>query len=139
MGARGGLLINRLIFFTHKSRVNIAWSPTIWNIAGHITEGAGLLAGRTLLRHGIGPKCVTTIGTFPLCHGSHLPSKMRNVECGVRNNNISYHFRAFKKISNPPSSPFVKRGKSFYLPLVSDPERSDPEGKGRWGGILQVF
>jgi hypothetical protein len=33
----------------------------------------------------------------------------------------------WKRVSNPPSSPFVKRGKYFYPPF----------GKGRWGGILK--
>jgi hypothetical protein len=55
------LFIDGLILFAHESRVNIAWSPAVWNITSHITEGAGLLAGRTSLGHGIGSERVTTI------------------------------------------------------------------------------
>jgi len=57
----GKLLINGLILFAYESWVNIARSSAIRNIASYITEGAGLFAGRTSLRHGIGPKCVTAV------------------------------------------------------------------------------
>ena len=40
-----------------------------------------------------------------------------------------YQFRAFEKTTNPPSSPFVKRGKSFLLPLE----------KGGGEGFYEVF
>jgi len=39
---------------------------------------------------------------------------------GVRSSELlegRYHFSALKKTSNPPSSPFVKRGKTLLLPL----------------------
>jgi len=55
------LFINGLILFAYESRINIAWPPAIRNIASYITEGASLFAGRTSLRHGIGPKCVTAV------------------------------------------------------------------------------
>jgi hypothetical protein len=55
------LLVHGFVLFAYESRVNITRSPAIRNIARHITEGAGLLAGRTSLGHGIGSERVTTI------------------------------------------------------------------------------
>jgi hypothetical protein len=48
-------------FFAHQSGVNISRSTAVRNITAHIAEGAGLLAGRTSIGHGISPKRVTTI------------------------------------------------------------------------------
>ena len=100
--------INGFVLFAHQSGIDISWSTAIRDVTGYIAEGAGLLAGWALVWHGLGPKRITTIRTFPL---RHWITSLR--KCGVQNKNISYHFRGFEKISNPPSSPFVKRGKSF--------------------------
>ena len=76
---RQALFIDGFVLFAHESRIEIPWSSTVGNIAGHIAEGAGLLARRTSLRCRISPKSITAIRTFPLCHLYHLP-----FQCGTR-------------------------------------------------------
>jgi hypothetical protein len=55
------LFIDGFVFLASQSGVNIARSPAIRDITGHIAEGAGLFAGGTSIRHGLGFKGVTTI------------------------------------------------------------------------------
>jgi len=87
---KGGSFINRLFLFTHQSGIDISWSSTVGNIAGHVAEGAGLLARRTSIRQGICSKSVTTTRTLPLRHLYHLPRLMRNSDCGMRSKRTFY-------------------------------------------------
>lgn len=68
------LFINGFVLLSHQSGIDISWSAAIRDVTGYIVEGAGLLAGWALIRHGLGPKRITTIRTFPLRHRLRLLS-----------------------------------------------------------------
>jgi len=63
-----GLIVNGFFLLAHQPRIDIPRSPALRDIAGHIAEGACLLAGRTLIRRRLCRKGIVAIGTFPLSH-----------------------------------------------------------------------
>jgi len=62
------LNINGVFLFPHKPWVDIPRPPALRNIAGHIAEGTGLLAGRTPIRRSLCFKGIVAIQTFPMTH-----------------------------------------------------------------------
>jgi hypothetical protein len=76
-------IIYRLFLLSHQSWIDVSLSSAIRNIAADIAEGADLLAGRTPIRDGIGPKGETAIRTFPLYHPSHLLFRIRSWDWGM--------------------------------------------------------
>ena len=55
------LFVDGFVLSANQSRVSIARSSAIRDIAGYITESAGLFAGGTSIRYCLGSKGVTTI------------------------------------------------------------------------------